>query len=200
MGGWVRGPRLCCKHFFCLISFPSDATFASLLKGVEVVVLQIGDGQRPRVGGMVCNMHGPSSITLWLDIRTIIKDMVTTHYVGTIVSDGSTFGSSLARSVLGEPKIYFFSPLSSFLKRSGRRSHLRIAALLLSPRLVLARRSKAGTRVCPHSVGQSVTLLMVAVMARCPTANTGVQSNIEGITRLRACRVRVPCVERYLYN
>ncbi|KAI0002913.1 peptidyl-prolyl cis-trans isomerase [Russula compacta] len=42
--------------------------------GVEVVVLQTGDGQRPRVG-----------------------DMVTTHYVGTIVSDGSTFGSSLAR-------------------------------------------------------------------------------------------------------
>jgi len=42
--------------------------------GVEVVLLQNGDGQRPRVG-----------------------DTVTTHYVGTIVSNGSTFGSSLVR-------------------------------------------------------------------------------------------------------
>jgi len=42
--------------------------------GVEVVVLQSGSGERPRVG-----------------------DIVATHYVGTIVSDGSTFGSSLVR-------------------------------------------------------------------------------------------------------
>jgi len=42
--------------------------------GVEVVLLHPGDGERPQVG-----------------------DTVTTHYVGTIVGKGSTFGSSLVR-------------------------------------------------------------------------------------------------------
>lgn len=73
--------------------------------GVEVVVLQSGDGQRPRVG-----------------------DTVTTHYVGTIVSNGSTFGSSLVR-LLVLALMYT------------------IGAHPLSQRSVLAKRSKAGTRV-----------------------------------------------------
>jgi len=62
--------RLLAWNLFVLLVHRSPSN----TMGVEVVVLQPGDGQRPKVG-----------------------DTVTVHYVGTIVSDGSTFGSSLVR-------------------------------------------------------------------------------------------------------
>jgi len=45
-----------------------------------------------------------------------------------------------------------------------------------------------------HSVGQSVSPLIIADMARCLTTHTGIQSDIKGISGLRACRIPNRCV------
>lgn len=86
--------------------------------------------------------------------------------------------------------VSFLFTLYSFIcappdSRAGN-SHSATGVLPLSRRLASEKRSKAGTRVCRHSVGQSVSPLIIADMARCLTTHTGIQSDIKGIARLRA--------------
>jgi hypothetical protein len=137
--------------------------------------------------------HGPDStlLNVLLDMEyPSTTDIVTTHYVGTIVSDGSTFGSSLVRSVLG---FCFPSPLppDSALALACRGTPF---VTEIGVGKAIKGWDEGGDI---HLVGRSVTLLMTADMIRCPTTDAGIQGNIESFARLCACHVRDCGIEQH---
>jgi hypothetical protein len=84
---WTRLPLLRrASRLWCSNLAPENALKSAVRLGPDSTLLNV-----------LLDMEYPST-----------TDIVTTHYVGTIVSDGSTFGSSLVRSVLG---FCFPSPL-----------------------------------------------------------------------------------------
>ena len=109
--------------------------------------------------------------------------------MGTIVSDGSTFGSSLVRSVvrgLSLCSLHFCLRLSQFA--CGQLTHTRPQGCSLCHGDWRRKSDQRLGRGCAGILwGQSVSPLIIADMARCLTTHTGIQSDIKGIARLRAC-------------
>jgi hypothetical protein len=108
--------------------------------------------------------------------------------VGTIVSDGSTFGSSLVRSVLRGTFSLLSIHLSAPLPIRVRVTHTRPQGCSLCHGDWRRKSDQRLGRGCAGILwGQSVSPLIIADMARCLTTHTGIQSDIKGIARLRAC-------------
>ena len=128
-------------------------------QGVEVVILQTGDGQRPRIGGMACTWFLLLPLLLDTDAQSQTRLRPTTL---------GPSSATVPRSALA----WFGQSRRSLT--ACEHSHSGTGVLPLSRRLVLAKRSKAGTRVCLQSEGQSVTLLIITDMVRCITTVTGI--------------------------
>jgi hypothetical protein len=119
----------------------------------------------------------------------LVLDTVTVHYVGTIVSDGSTFGSSRVRSVL---KAFFFPTTVPLHPDSVRAFALPHSGTPFITEIGVGKVIKGwdeGERAPCELQNSSVTPLMVADMVRCPAANAGFEGNIKSIPRLCAYRI-----------
>ncbi len=114
-----------------------------------------------------------------------------THYVGTIASNGSTFGSSLVRSVSRVLTLCLLSDTLTSLFTPEYRGSPFVTEIGVGK---LIKGWDEGTPPIFLVCVAPVALLMVADMVRCPSANARLTSDIESIAGLRACRAHDRCL------